>query len=589
LTVQAVVPIVYEPRDRGCSRASPTIAQYISRKSRAMPLLQTMVEKLQIPPDIVLQLLPNENITIINFLGFPLPLTAAPSSEIFTPKQFLSNHLPDVTSLDIIRSTPTPSEAIIRGLVSAIKAASDAVESITCPHVASASPKHFPVWLAAYWFELLLVRQIRKCWSSAEKGLQKIMGLQKDLANVKDTTQLVDHAYGVFTCLPWTGVLHGFSEAEPVWHLYKYATNDWLSTVHENQLLDVLRESFTRQQVTTAEIESTYFVNKLQEAYKTRLDMDTYRESQSFRWTRRQGQILVDRVRTHLGFIANSGGDHWVAVVLDFEANLIWHGDSLGRSIHPELRAVLEWWTYQHTATAFSLRTLPITQQRDGFSCGLLAYNSLAHFFLQTPLMDASRVAEERLKILISICHRHQDQSAAINTGEYKFTMKLPDFLSNETNHDPDFVAADATLATCNSEPDDSQLEVKGQEVDIRKEVEKGKVKPQVQSAIRVALQAEKGKAAPLLSYFKQCSREEYREDLARQKEEFNENLEDVKRAAKVAAHKKALDQQEQWRLRQERHRAIIRDREVVQGIRSPGGTKRKVREHWLICEDTVY
>jgi hypothetical protein len=158
-------------------------SQYTSRKSRTMPLLQTMAEKLQIPPDIVLQLLPNENITILNFLDFPLPLTAAPSSEIFTSKQFLSNHLPDVTSLDIIRSTPTPSEVIIRGLVSAIKVASDAVESITCPHVASASPKHFPVWLAAYWFELLLVRQIRKCWSSAEKGLQKIAGLRKDLAD----------------------------------------------------------------------------------------------------------------------------------------------------------------------------------------------------------------------------------------------------------------------------------------------------------------------------------------------------------------------------------------------------------------------
>jgi hypothetical protein len=43
-------------------------SQYIYHKLCAMPLLHTMAEKLQIPPNVVLQFLPNENITILLFV-----------------------------------------------------------------------------------------------------------------------------------------------------------------------------------------------------------------------------------------------------------------------------------------------------------------------------------------------------------------------------------------------------------------------------------------------------------------------------------------------------------------------------------------
>jgi hypothetical protein len=95
--------------------------------------------------------------------------------------------------------------------------------------------------------------------------------------------------------------------------------------------------------------------------------------------------------------------------VLDFRAKTIWYGDSLQWEIEPKLRSVLEWWTEEHGSVRFTYQRLPITHQNDSFSCGLLAWNALAHFFLpfHRPLIDPADVVMERLRVLLCICERH--------------------------------------------------------------------------------------------------------------------------------------------------------------------------------------
>jgi hypothetical protein len=99
----------------------------------------------------------------------------------------------------------------------------------------------------------------------------------------------------------------------------------------------------------------------------------------------------------YLGAIVNSHESHWVAIILDFHTHTIWHGDSLGWKMESKLKDTLEWWTFMYTSVHFTHNHLPITRQLDTFSCRLLAWNALCHFFFPElyPLIKSANVALE--------------------------------------------------------------------------------------------------------------------------------------------------------------------------------------------------
>jgi hypothetical protein len=110
--------------------------------------------------------------------------------------------------------------------------------------------------------------------------------------------------------------------------------------------------------------------------------------------------------------IINCQNTHWVAVVLDFSSHVIWHGDSLGWQMEAKTKDVIAWWIQAHTSVPFTHKPLPVTHQDNIFSCGLLAWNLLVHYFLpaQNPLIDASLVAIARIKVLLRISTHYLDQ-----------------------------------------------------------------------------------------------------------------------------------------------------------------------------------
>jgi hypothetical protein len=67
-----------------------------------------------------------------------------------------------------------------------------------------------------------------------------------------------------------------------------------------------------------------------------------------------------------LGTMVNTGGDHWVAIALDFEHSVIWYGDSFGQRPVKEVTSVLDWWTFHHTGNKFIYCMLKITAPKDG-------------------------------------------------------------------------------------------------------------------------------------------------------------------------------------------------------------------------------
>jgi hypothetical protein len=76
------------------------------------------------------------------------------------------------------------------------------------------------------------------------------------------TRELVNAVCDALSLLPWSGSIDGFSEEGEIIHLHKYTTTDWLGTVHENQMLDLLSYDITAHSI-SAIIQPTHFIPSL--------------------------------------------------------------------------------------------------------------------------------------------------------------------------------------------------------------------------------------------------------------------------------------------------------------------------------------
>ncbi|KAG1778132.1 hypothetical protein EV702DRAFT_968606 [Suillus placidus] len=227
----------------------------------------------------------------------------------------------------------------------------------------------------------------------------------------EETYKLIGRVMDALVILPWAGNIKGFESEGPIYELARYTTNDWLTDVHESQMLDLLRKKVRQTPGGfKIEIENTYFYGFLQKAYKT-CQTKEYEEDKYFIHAHEIGHALSSGLRRQVAFLVNINDNHWVAVILDFVHDLILLGDSLDQNKHV-MKDILEWWTKHHSGRQFTVQPLAITCQQDIFSCGLLSFNALAHHFLPGlyPLVDAMLVANGRLEMMLEVIEQHLDQ-----------------------------------------------------------------------------------------------------------------------------------------------------------------------------------
>ncbi|KDQ50956.1 hypothetical protein JAAARDRAFT_199506 [Jaapia argillacea MUCL 33604] len=199
-----------------------------------------MNPSIKIPTDMVDNILPDPALSIPDFLWFELPIITMTKGS-YKLNDFLSPLPPTTVDPTIIRKIPTPPIATVKALAAACLAGGGEGMSILCPHVASSSARHLPMWVVTYWSEDVNLRT-KFCapWVRAEKKLnakQQVWSKKQP----EETYSLVNEVLDALGTLSWSGTIHGFGDEEPMFKLATYATQDWLSTVHENQMLDLLR------------------------------------------------------------------------------------------------------------------------------------------------------------------------------------------------------------------------------------------------------------------------------------------------------------------------------------------------------------
>jgi hypothetical protein len=262
------------------------------------------------------------------------------------------------------------------------------------------------------------VSNLQKTWKTPWVQAEDYLSVRQQWWKGKSAVashQIIDEVYDALGTLPWAENVKGFSNDEPIYSLATYTTQNWLSDVHENQMLDLLRMEIkfdpTRPPVITENLEFSRLLDKAYQRRDTDYDTSCHHEH-----VHQIGIALRNGTYKQLTYLMNVNNNHWVAVVLDFNKSRILYGDSLGGKPGDHLVAILSWWTHLHTGRNFTFEKLDITIQRDSFSCELLSWNTLIHWFFlkKHPLIKAEDVDNGQLEVLLRVIHRHKDRVSVL-------------------------------------------------------------------------------------------------------------------------------------------------------------------------------
>ena len=355
-----------------------------------------------IPPELKKRILPERDMSVLDFLQFQLPAAAqAFDGSIDPSEKILSDLAPSIISITDIQAIPTPPLTMLNMLIGTKDLSWSRL--ILCLHAPGHHAEQLPTWVISYWIQVFHLRPLKKTWVDAEESLQK-QGSHRQ--HTEDTKSLIKKVYDELACISWASDISGFPAAITTDHLATYLTKNWLSDEHENQMLHLLRrEVLSKRREDRISISDTSFMKKLIDVHQMVDRTEHYATARNYAWIQEKGQELATSILDMFITITNVRENHWVALVIDFKSSRILYGDSMGGTIDEDIKNALTWWIHHHTSRHFTSSYLPITRQRDGHSCGILAWIALATFLFPKTysLMDAGAVADERLRMFFGL------------------------------------------------------------------------------------------------------------------------------------------------------------------------------------------
>ena len=218
----------------------------------------------KIPKDLQRTLFPAETFTVSQLLEFRFPVQRM--FTIFTqPDQYLSPDPIDCSQFDVT-NIPTPPTSVIETLSHAIRTAdkADKIQLIRCPHALTHSEKLYPLWLLTYWLELTHIRFIRERWNQA---VQYLVKPNMKLRNGGLSEEKPKEVCQEIQALPWDSLINGFDDQGQLFQLHTYCSQDWLSSVHINHMLDLLKNDLGLTTDMSTSIQHTYFTQQVSAAY----------------------------------------------------------------------------------------------------------------------------------------------------------------------------------------------------------------------------------------------------------------------------------------------------------------------------------
>ena len=375
----------------GTSRPQVALAIFWSQR------LTTMTSMFDIPPDIRAIILPSKETGILDLVQYPIraipppngpDLNATSDATLFS---IIASLMQTPDQVSFVRGLPMPPRNMLVSLESRIQKSSSADP----PWNSLAYPFHrnvvrLPFWVVTYWEDAYKLLADKELWSQAISWAK----------NQKKNLPL-----GVMDALRSLSWMHNLphSRAE-VRGVATLLSSQYISTDVIDELTGELSMWLENDgQAGLLRIPKTYLV-LLGKAYQAAMSNNS--NYQMPRCLERDGTLIqeggVTKIYLVLGVLtaniphceatdlmeAEKRGNHYMAIVIDIKKRILFVGDSLGFWVPQEFVRMVEWWIQLYnpsdTFNGLRIEKLPCTTQSDNFSCGILAVNSLEHYFLSS-------------------------------------------------------------------------------------------------------------------------------------------------------------------------------------------------------------
>jgi hypothetical protein len=362
----------------------------------------------ELSPDIRVQLLPPATKSVKDVIPWTLPNLYPLNHSQLNIDSFFSENDPNCPITDIL-NMPAPPTKVINVLRRAYEER-EGVKSICCPYTKLGLGKRYPPMLLSYWKEQYELRYVQAKFNA---GVMKLGEHLRDLKLSELARARAEQALELLEHLPWAGTIAGFSPGDlPIVRLASFLNQDWLTGEQIDMLIALLQSEIALSHEFKVYLpgSTSGFSKKLVTEYELRDKPDHVPSS----WLGKVSDMVRESKKDVLGFVANVRNNHWVAIAIDVKYGLIWHGDPMMNKIDYELEQALRWWASKEFAKEFVVCDMPVVEQGDGYSCGVLAWCALRAFLLpkSEPKAATGKDAyDARVSLFIDIVKRHHSFS----------------------------------------------------------------------------------------------------------------------------------------------------------------------------------
>ncbi|KAJ7148708.1 hypothetical protein C8R43DRAFT_1236758 [Mycena crocata] len=349
---------------------------------------------LQIPPSFTKNL-PSKSMSISQLLQFDLPPKSDGVDGMDIDSDGFTITEPTRELEEVLPFLALPTRSALSRLLSMLgQAWFDGGKSI---QIALNPEVVFPFWVLTYWSEILDACDSKDAWLRADSWVDRT-GKTADEITMKLTIR------GLLKVVRWHGHLQGFGNVKIV-GLAALFSEDHLGSEIVDALLALL--SFRLRQTDGSISENNLIVDTTFAAVLGTLlpivdgvatgPITTSGSGQ--RYLEKYGAWSQQKDHRNLHMVLYRPPTHWTACSLDFDAHHIRYGDSLRWERPQDFFDALEFWVKEHDATEFIVTDdLPCAKQTDGYSCPIIAVNTIAHSIFGDALWTPGNAKAMRMK-----------------------------------------------------------------------------------------------------------------------------------------------------------------------------------------------
>ncbi|KAK7058169.1 hypothetical protein R3P38DRAFT_3547667 [Favolaschia claudopus] len=316
-------------------------------------------------------MLPPTTLPISQFLLYNLPPVSQINDAVDLETTYtFEDPTPDLEGL--LRFLAIPSRRLVNQLVDGFgQAWFDGRKSI---HTTLNPEIAYPFWILTFWRDMLDATEAKARWLRAERWLHLT-------GKTREETELKLQVRGIWSVVGWRHELECFAGL-PVDSLANLLADDMLDSRVIDALLALLslRARLTGDETLIIGTVFAQFIRLLPPIIDGLPCGPIIKSVGSQRYLAKYGEWFQANGRRRLYNVLYRDPQHWTAVRVDFETCQVQYGDGLKWQRPSDFFEGLRCWIDQYHESDFCVTDdLVCAEQTDGFNCGIIAVNTIAH------------------------------------------------------------------------------------------------------------------------------------------------------------------------------------------------------------------